>query len=245
MPHAERRSALRPPQRRGEITAELRGEIHRDARMHSALSVEELGVIGEGYECSVPDIRVNIKTALTVAPESHKLIGRDVVSGQGERNHETLAVHWVDELAAVRVVVGAPNQRTLANGCGAGARRFLGPVAPTEKITVADRVIARKKSLALPPKLEYSLSDAALISGICIDWPPALCRPARDLDGEAFRVIHQGAVTGQAAFRGSHQRRLVHAPYADCRGVGYFGGVKFHKCAAVPQSGGRQRLAAE
>ena len=77
--------------------------------MDAPLAIKKFGLIVERYDCTVPNIRMQIKTPAAVAPKSDEVIRRYIVSGKGERYNETLAVERVKELASVGMVVGAPN----------------------------------------------------------------------------------------------------------------------------------------
>src|SRR5215470_16381625 len=89
--------------------------------------------------------------------EGDELLGRDLVSGKRERHDEALPAQRKEELPSIGMIVGAPDERALPPCGGTAARRFFRPVAPPEKIAVADRVVARVQGLALPPELEDSL----------------------------------------------------------------------------------------
>src|SRR4029077_5453286 len=116
---------------------------------------------------------------------------------QRERHDETLAVERIEELPAVRVVVGAPDEGALACSL-ARARCFLGPRAPAEEITVAHGVVAGVERRALPAELEQPLSHAALVAAPGIDRTPALRRPLNDLDRESLWLIHEEPVALEA-----------------------------------------------
>src|SRR3984893_9395473 len=177
-------SARRAPQRSTQVAAELLDEVDRDARVDATLAVQKLRLIGERHDRSVPDVRMQIKAAATVAEEGDESIRRDVVAWQCKRYHEPLAVERVEELAAVGVIVGTPDQGALAHPARGAGRLLFGPVAPTEQVAVADCIVARVQSLALPAELEQAFDHAALVAAVRIDRAPSLGRPADDLDRE-------------------------------------------------------------
>lgn len=49
-----------PPHRHAEVAAEFLCEIDRYAGMDTALSVQELGMVYEWYDCAVPDVRIDV-----------------------------------------------------------------------------------------------------------------------------------------------------------------------------------------
>src|SRR5215831_17911265 len=140
--------------------------------MHAPLAIEELCLVIERHDRSVPDVRVEIERAATVAPEGNEFLRRHIITGQGERNDEALAPEGMEQLAAVGVVIGAPDERAFPLFLAALARRFLRPVAPAEQVAVAHGVVARVERLALPFKLEQPLSHSALVAGVLIDRAP-------------------------------------------------------------------------
>src|SRR5262249_9626253 len=101
-----------------------------------------------------------------------------------------------------------------------------------EQVAVVDRAVLRIERLAIPPRFEDAFGDATLVAGVLVDRACALCGPGRDLDREAFGLVHQPAVALQALFGGEHHRRLVDAPHAGGRNVREFGRVDVH---AVPR----------
>ena len=144
--------------------------------MDAALTVEEAGVIGVGDDGVVPDVGVQVEGAAAIATEGCEGGRGDVVAGEGEGDDEALARQRREQLAAVRVVVGAPDQGAVARPGRAVGRGVLRPLAPAEQVAVADRVVAGPQGVALPPELEQPLGDAALVAGIRVYWPPALGR---------------------------------------------------------------------
>jgi len=122
--------------------------------MHASLAIQELGGIGERYHGAVPDVRMDVETAAPVAIKRDKLFRPYLVARQRQRHDKTLAMQRIKHLAAVGVVIGAPDQRPLARPERPVGSRLLRPIAPSEQIGVADRIVARVKRLALPGKFE-------------------------------------------------------------------------------------------
>src|ERR1039457_5666368 len=114
---------------------------------------------------------------------------------------EGVASARIDELAAVGMIVCAPYQRALTRHFRRAAG-FFGPSAPAEQITVADGVVARIQALGAPPELKDSPRHTALIPGIGIDRPPALRRPAHDLDRKSRRFLDEAPVAAKTVIGG-------------------------------------------
>src|SRR3954470_20791575 len=128
------RLGARPSHRHREVAAEFLWEIDRYAGVNTALSVQELGVIVERYDRPVPDMRMNIEPPAAVTPERDELVWCHIVPRQGERHDETLAMQRIEHLAAVGMVIGAPDQRLLPLFCRSVAGRLFRPVAPGEEV---------------------------------------------------------------------------------------------------------------
>src|SRR5258708_15777183 len=122
--------------------------------MDATLAVEEFRMVVERHDGAVPDVRVDVEPAAAVAPKGHELLRTDVVSRQGKRHDKALAIQRVKELAAIRVIVGAPDQDALAQRTGATCCGLFRPRAPTEEIAVADGVVPSVERVALPRKLD-------------------------------------------------------------------------------------------
>ena len=90
-----------PPHRHREVAAEFLYEIDRYAGVDTSLSVEELGMVVEWHDRSVPNVWMNIKPAAAVAPERDELVWCHIVPRQGERHDKTLAMQRIEQLAAV------------------------------------------------------------------------------------------------------------------------------------------------
>jgi hypothetical protein len=124
-------------ERSDEVAAEFLGEIDRDAGMDAALPVEEPSFVVERDDGAVPNVRMNVEATAAVAPERDELFRCHVIARQGQRNDKALFMKRIEQLAAVGMVIGAPDQRlpprpARALGCG-----FFRPIAPAEQITVA------------------------------------------------------------------------------------------------------------
>src|SRR6516162_1903871 len=105
---------LRPAQRSTEITAEFRNEVDRDAGVHPSLAIEKLRLVIERHHRAVPHIRVQVERAAAIAPEADELLRRDIVTRQCQRHYEALALERIEELAAVGMIVGTPDEGALA-----------------------------------------------------------------------------------------------------------------------------------
>ncbi len=89
----------------------------------------------ERHDRAVPDVRMDIEPAAAAAPERDEPLPlrRHTVPRQGERHDETLAVQRIEQLAAVGVIIGAPDQSLLPQSCRAVGGRLFRPVAPRER----------------------------------------------------------------------------------------------------------------
>ena len=189
-------------------------EVDRDAGVDATLAVQEGRLVGVRREGAVPDVRADVEAVPTVAPEGDERLGRHVIAGRRERDDEALAVHREDQLAAVGMVVGAPDQRPLAGSRRPVGDGFLGQAAPAEEVAVADGVVARKERVAAPGELEEPLGHPALIARVGVHRAPALRRPAHDLDRKQGRIVDEAAQAVQAVGRRHDQRSLVQPPHA-------------------------------
>jgi len=52
---------------------------------------------------------MNIKPAAAVTPERDELLWRHIVARQSERHDKTLAMQRIEQLAAIGMVIGAPD----------------------------------------------------------------------------------------------------------------------------------------
>jgi hypothetical protein len=78
-----------PSERHCEVAAEFLCEIDRYTGVDPALSVQELGTVIERHNRPVPNVRMYIKSAAAVTPETNELLWRHIVTRQGERHDET------------------------------------------------------------------------------------------------------------------------------------------------------------
>ena len=127
LPQATRKPAPHPPRRpakpktfshrRGrpgcahrhrQENAELGREVHRNARMHPSLLIEEPRRCRQREHGLVPDVRMHIQAASPIDVERDEVLRRHVVAGQRERSDERLAVAREEELATVGMVVRMP-----------------------------------------------------------------------------------------------------------------------------------------
>ena len=95
---------------RFEQAAELARKIHRDARVDGALAVEETLRGAKRENTLVPDIRVDIQAARTVEAKTDEIIRRNIVARRRQRDHKRDVIQGKEELAAVGMVVGVPEQ---------------------------------------------------------------------------------------------------------------------------------------
>src|ERR1700719_30637 len=114
-----------PSDRHREVAAEFLCEVDRDTGVYTALAVQELGMIVKRHDRPVPNVRMDIKPATAVTPERDEPLRCHIVPRQCERHDKTLAVQRIEELAAIGMVIGAPDQRLLPRSCRAvGGRLF-------------------------------------------------------------------------------------------------------------------------
>src|SRR5258706_7417592 len=227
------RHRSRATHRRCQIAAELLDEIDRDAGMDAPLPVEELGLVVQRYDRSVPHIGMQVQAAATLAPERQKLFWCYFVSRQRQRHHETLPVEGIEELTAVGVIVRAPDQGALTRSAGGPNGGLFRPIAPAEQVAVAHRVVSRVQGPVLPAKLEQTLGHAALIDAILVHRAPRLGPPAYDLDRECLRIVHKTAVAFETGIGREHYRRFMRPPHAGGWRVGEFQLIDIHD-AIVP-----------
>src|SRR5437868_6924947 len=134
----------------------------------------------------------------------------------------------IEQLAAVGMVIGAPDQRLVPRFCPALGGRLFRPVAPGEEVTVAYGVVPSVKRLAFPPELEHAFCDTTLIARIFVDGSPALSRPTDDLDREAHWCIDEASVPLEGTVARSDERRLMNSTHACGRHIGDFRRIKMH-----------------
>src|SRR5712672_3467343 len=83
-------------------------------------------------------------------------------------------------------------------------------------------MVARVQSLAFPAKLEQTLGYSTLIAGIEVDGPPALRRPADDLDREGLRIIDETAKALETRVRGEDDWSFMRPPHSGGRHISNF-----------------------
>jgi hypothetical protein len=98
-----------------------------------------------------------------------------------------LAAERIEELTAVRMIIGTPDQSAFAQPVRGTAHRLFRPVAPAEEIAVADGIVSGVQRLAFPAKSEQAFGYAALVARILIDWTPALGRQRTISIGKVLR----------------------------------------------------------
>src|SRR5262249_2636473 len=161
------------------------------------------------HDRPVPDIRMDVKPAATVTPEHDEPFRRHVVARQRQRHDKALAMHRVEQLSTVRMVIGAPDERASAGPGRAVRGGLVGPGAPAKEITVANRIIACEQRLALPPELKQPFGNATLISRVLVDRAPPLGRPADNLDGERGGLADEAAVPLEVVVAGDDNWGLM------------------------------------
>src|SRR5438045_3125323 len=109
--HARPPLPIGPSHRHREVAAEFLCEIDRYTSVDTALSVQEFGMLVERHDCPVPNVWMNIKPAAAVTPERDELLRCHIVPRQCERHDETLAMQRIEQLPAIGMVIGAPDQR--------------------------------------------------------------------------------------------------------------------------------------
>src|SRR5215472_2455370 len=117
------------------------------------------------------------------------------------------------------MVVGPPDESLLPLAARAAGGGLLRPVAPAEEIAVAHRIVAGVEGLALPPEFEQAGE---------VDGPPALGRPAHDLDGKAFGLLGEAAIALEILLGGDDQGRLIYPPHARGGRIGDVPEIQFH-----------------
>src|SRR5205823_7356045 len=83
---------------RFEQASELAREVDGDARVHSALLVEEPLRPSRGVHAFVPDVGMNVEALAPIEAEAHEFRGLDVVARKRERHQERLPVEREEEL---------------------------------------------------------------------------------------------------------------------------------------------------
>ena len=84
-----------------------------------------------------------------------------------------------------------------------------------QDVLAADRVVAAEQYITAPFADEHAFDRAALVSSIRVDRPPALRRPAHDLDRAPVRIVDELAITLQRVGSGIDD---VHGDAPQARG---------------------------
>src|SRR5215470_14259805 len=91
-----------------EEAAKLARKVHRHARMHRALLVEEALHTAQTEHPLVPDVRVDVEALTTVEAETDEPLRRHVVARQRQRHVERPPIEREEQLPAVRMIVRVP-----------------------------------------------------------------------------------------------------------------------------------------
>src|SRR5215472_9462958 len=196
--------------------------------MDPTLAVEEFRVILMGHDGAMPDIRLDVEAPAAVAPEAGELLRCHVVARECQGDQEALAAQGKEQLPAIGMVIGPPDEGLLPLATRAAGGGLLRPVAPPEEIAVAHRIVAGVESLALPPEFEQAGGHPALIARVEVDGPPALGRPAHDLDVKAFGLLDEAAIALEILLGGDDQGRLIYPPHARGGRIGDVPEIQFH-----------------
>src|ERR1700722_103824 len=165
------KSTLR--QGRRQIAAEFFDKVDGYARVDPSLAIEKRRFIVHGNDCAVPDIRVQIQAPGAIAPKADEFLRRDVIAGKRERYDETGAVHREEQLTAIGMIVGAPDQSAFTSVIRRRCGNLFRPIAPTEQVAVADGIVRRVERFSMPPKFEQSFGYTPLIARVGVDLTPA------------------------------------------------------------------------
>src|ERR1700739_1454382 len=76
-----------------QVAAEFFGEIDRHASVNATLAIQERRTVVEGYDCPVPDVRMDVEAAAAVTPERTEPLRCHIVPRKGERHDKTLLLH--------------------------------------------------------------------------------------------------------------------------------------------------------
>ncbi len=173
--------------------------------MHRALLVEEALAAGEGEDAFVPDVRMDVEALRAGEAKADEALRRDVVAGQRQRHVERPLIERKEQLAAIGVVVGVPQDHAPRRIGVIGARDFR-RFAVAEDVVAADGFVAAVEDVALPFAHEHALGRAALVAGVGVDRTAAACRPANDLDPARRGIVDQAPIAEQALGRGVDDR---------------------------------------
>ena len=75
-----------------EVAAKFLREIDRYTSMNTALAIQELRMLVEGYDRPVPDVGVDVEPAAAVTPEGKEPVRGHIVPRHGKRHDEALGV---------------------------------------------------------------------------------------------------------------------------------------------------------
>ena len=73
----------------------------------------------------MPNVRVDVEAAAAVAPEGDEPLRRHVVAGQRQGNDEGLPLQGIEQLPAIGVIVGPPDERAFAGRGAIAGGGFL------------------------------------------------------------------------------------------------------------------------
>jgi len=96
--------------------------------------------------------------------------------------------HSLKQLSAVRMVVGVPDQESVAVRRRIVRPRTAGLFGPAKQVTVIDCGVLGEQHVALPTGPEHAFGITALISGAGVDGAPTRGRSRDDLHGMGFGV---------------------------------------------------------
>ena len=181
--------------------------------MDPSLAIEKRRFVVHGNDCAVPDIRVQIQAPGAIAPKADEFLRRDVIAGKRERYDETGAVHREEQLTAIGMIVGAPDQSAFTSVIRRRCGNLFRPIAPTEQVAVADGIVRRVERFSMPPKFEQSFGYTPLIARVGVDLTPALSGPANDFDRKGIRIIDQAPVAFEICVGRGQQGCFMHAAH--------------------------------
>ena len=150
--------------------------------MHRALLVEKSLLAANAEHALVPDVRVDVQSLAPVEPEADEFFRSTSSPGSASGTRIGRRVEREEQLAAVGMVVGVPEQdarritRVRAVG-GGGIDRVR------KNVVAAYRFVAPEQDVALPLRDEDAFGRAALVARVFIDRPRSGRGPAHDLDG--------------------------------------------------------------
>jgi hypothetical protein len=185
-------------------------------------------MVVQGHDRPVPDIRMDVETAAAVTPEAHEPLRCHIVPRHCKWHDKALAMQWTEQLSAIRVIIGAPDQRASTRFRRTVSCRLFRPVAPAKKVAVTDSIVPSVEGLACPSEFENSFGNAALIARILVDRSPALSRPPDDLDGEALWRVDEASIPLKGAIARHNNWCLMDPPHACRRYISDLSGINIH-----------------